>query len=243
MDTLLVLRGFTESRERAKALILCGEVLVNGKKTQSAGAQVDSNAEIVLLKQSFPYVSRGGLKLEAALKDFEIDISGGVAMDVGASTGGFTDCLLKKGANRVYAVDVGYGQLAWPLRQDKRVVVLERQNIRYLPTALVPETLDLITIDVSFISLHIVIPSVLPLLKKNGRLIALIKPQFEVGKNAVGKGGIVKDPVKHQTVIAQIRDKAEEWRLQEKGLITSPIKGQKGNVEFLIYFKKCGDEI
>jgi len=243
LDTLVHLRGLTESRERAKALILSGAVLVEGKKITSAGIKIDPTAEIVLLKQSYPYVSRGGVKLEGALRAFEIDVTGAVAMDVGASTGGFTDCLLKRGTKRVYAVDVGYGQLAWTLRQDPRVVVLERQNIRYLPKALVPEPLDLITIDVSFISLQTVIPAILPWLRENGRLIALIKPQFEVGKGSVGKSGIVRDPLKHKAVVKQICAKAQEWGLEEKGLIPSSIKGQKGNIEFLVYFQKMNNKV
>lgn len=238
LDTLLYQRGLAESREKAKALILSGSVIVNGSKIERAGTKVGSNTEIVLLKKSFPYVSRGGLKMEGALNAFEFDVSKVVAMDVGASTGGFTDCLLKRGAERIYAVDVGYGQLAWSLRNDPRVVVLERQNIRYLQRDLIPEQVDLVTIDVSFISLKKVIPAILPWLKEAGALIALIKPQFEAGKGAVGKGGLVTDPKIHQAVVENICHNGKAWQLKKKGFSPSPITGQKGNREFFVYFQK-----
>ncbi|MBN4054413.1 TlyA family RNA methyltransferase [Nitrospira defluvii] len=238
LDTLLFQRELAESREKAKALILSGAVIVNGSKIERAGTKVDPNAEIVLLKKSFPYVSRGGIKMESALNAFDLDVSEMVAIDVGASTGGFTDCLLIRGAKRVYAVDVGYGQLAWSLRNDPRVVVLERQNIRYLQKGLIPEQVDLVTIDVSFISLKKVIPAIVSWLKEAGVLIALIKPQFEVGKGAVGKGGIVTDPKLHQAVVEDICQNGSAWKLKEKGLIPSPITGQKGNREFFVYFQK-----
>lgn len=238
LDLLLQSRGLAESRERARSLILSGSVLVDGEKVEKAGAQVRENAEIVLLGPASPYVSRGGIKLEAALDAFHPDVSGKVVIDVGASTGGFTDCLLQRGAVRVYAVDVGYGQLAWRLRQDPRVVVLERRNIRTLPPETIPEPVDLATIDVSFISLEKVIPSVLSFLKAEGEIIALVKPQFEVGKGEVGRGGIVRSPEKRQKVLDRIHSKAAEWGLEVVGSIPSPILGQKGNAEFLVYFKR-----
>lgn len=240
LDLLLQSRGLAESRERARSLILSGSVLVDGKKVEKAGAQVREDAEIVLLGPASPYVSRGGIKLEAALDAFRPDLSGKIVIDVGASTGGFTDCLLQRGAVRIYAVDVGYGQLAWRLRQDPRVVVLERRNIRTLPPEAIPEPVDLATIDVSFISLEKVIPVVIPFLKPEGEIIALVKPQFEVGKGEVGRGGIVRSPEKRQKVLDRIHNKAAEWGLEAAGSIPSPILGQKGNAEFLVYFKRRG---
>lgn len=238
LDLLLQSRGLAESRERARSLILSGSVLVDGKKIEKAGAQVKEDAEIVLLGPVSPYVSRGGIKLEGALNAFHLDPSGKVVIDVGASTGGFTDCLLQRGAARVYAVDVGYGQLAWRLRQDPRVIVLERRNIRTLPPESVPEPVDLATIDVSFISLEKVIPAVIPFLKTRGEIVALVKPQFEVGKGEVGRGGIVRSSEKHRSVLDRIYSQAAGWGLQIGGSIPSPILGQKGNAEFLVYFRK-----
>lgn len=240
LDLLLQSRGLVESRERAKALILSGSVLVGGRKVDKAGARVETDAEIVLLNRGLPYVSRGGLKLEGALDAFRLNVAGKIAMDVGASTGGFTDCLLQRGAGKVYAIDVGYGQLAWSLRQDRRVVLLERRNIRDLPRDVIPESIDLATIDVSFISLEKVVPPVVSFLKTGGEIIALIKPQFEVGKGEVGKGGIVRSVEKHRLVLDRILNRAFEWGLQVMGSVPSPILGQKGNVEFLAYFKKIG---
>lgn len=237
LDRLLFLRGLAESREKAKALILSGAVIVNGEKLTKAGVLVKTDADIVRSGSPIPFVSRGGVKLEEALKVFNLDVSGLVAMDVGASTGGFTDCLLKRGASRVYAVDVGYGQLAWSLRQDPRVVVLERQNIRTLSRDVLPEQVDWVTIDVSFISLEKVIPCITPWLKPSGGLIALIKPQFEVGKGEVGKGGIIRDSEKRERVVKKISEMGLTWGLVEMGSIRSPICGQKGNVEYLIYFR------
>ncbi len=238
LDHLLVQRGFAESTSKAKALVMSGSVLVDGVKIERAGGQVKLDAEIVLLKAAPPFVSRGGLKLEGALKSFDIDVSEAVVMDVGASTGGFTDCLLKRGAARVYAIDVGYGQLAWSLRNDTRVIVLERQNIRYLADDAINEPLDMVTIDVSFISLEKVVPHVLTRLKKGGLIIALIKPQFEVGKGAVGKGGIVRDEQIRQAAVDRICALSTNWGLQQIALIASPITGQKGNIEYLVCFKK-----
>jgi 23S rRNA (cytidine1920-2'-O)/16S rRNA (cytidine1409-2'-O)-methyltransferase len=238
LDLLLQSRGLAESRERARSLILSGSVLVDGKKVEKAGAQVQQDAEIVLLGPASPYVSRGGIKLEAALDTFRLDVSGKSVIDVGASTGGFTDCLLQRGAVHVYAVDVGYGQLAWRLRQDPRVIALERRNIRTLPPEEIPEPVDLATIDVSFISLEKVIPAVIPFLKPEGEIIALIKPQFEVGKGEVGRGGIVRSPEKRQAALDRIQNQAAAWGLRVVGSIPSPILGQKGNVEFLVYFRR-----
>lgn len=238
LDQVLVARGVAESREKAKAMILSGSIQVAGRKVDKAGALVATDAEIVLLHPPSPYVSRGGVKLEAAMAAFQIDVAGKTAIDVGASTGGFTDCLLQRGAVRVYAVDVGYGQLAWRLRTDPRVVILERRNIRALPAEAIPEAADLATVDVSFISLEKVIPVITPRLKDEGGLIALVKPQFEVGKGEVGKGGIVRSPEKRQAVLDRICGKAEEWGLAVIGTLPSPILGQKGNMEFLVYFKK-----
>lgn len=238
LDLLLQSRGLAESRERARSLILSGSVLVDGKKIEKAGAQVKEDAEIVLLGPISPYVGRGGIKLEGALNAFHLDPSGKVVIDVGASTGGFTDCLLQRGAARVYAVDVGYGQLAWRLRQDPRVIVLERRNIRTLPPEVIPEPVDLATIDVSFISLEKVIPAVIPFLKPRGEIVALVKPQFEVGKGEVGRGGIVRSSEKHRSVLDRIYSQAAGWGLQIGGSIPSPILGQKGNAEFLVYFRR-----
>ncbi len=238
LDRLLFRRGLAESRERARALILGGTVIVNGTKLDKVGALIEADSEIVLLKPASPFVSRGGVKLEKALQVFEVDVTDHVVMDVGASTGGFTDCLLKRGAARVYAVDVGYGQLAWPLRQDRRVVVLERHNIRDISQDLIPEQLDLVTIDVSFISLEKVIPVVAPWVKTDGGLLALIKPQFEVGKGEVGKGGIVRNAEKRAAVVDRICGKGSEWGFRTIGSICSPIQGKKGNIEYLVYFQR-----
>ncbi|MFQ5543260.1 MAG: TlyA family RNA methyltransferase [Nitrospiria bacterium] len=238
LDLLLYHRGLTESREKAKAIILSGSVLVDGKKISKAGVEVRVDANLRLLKPVSPYASRGGIKLEAALKAFKIDPSGCIAMDVGASTGGFTDCLLKHGVARVYAIDVGYGQLLWRLQQDARVIVLDRQNIRDLQGKMIPEEVDLATIDVSFISLDKVIPSVVSRMKMGGILIALVKPQFEVGKGRVGKGGIVKDATLREEVRDRISNNGKAWGLDFFGTILSPITGQKGNIEYFIEFRK-----
>ncbi len=237
LDNLLLERGIVQSRERAKGLILSGDVRVNGNPVNKAGTLIDENAEIEITKD-IPYVSRGGLKLEKAIKEFNINVKDKAAIDVGASTGGFTDCLIQYGAKKVYAVDVGYGQLAWKLRNDPRVVVIERKNIRYIKSSDIGEPVDIATIDVSFISLKLVLPVVKNLLKENGEIIALIKPQFEVGKGEVGKGGIVKDEEKHKKVISDIKSFATDLGLKVLGVTESPIAGQKGNVEFLIYLQK-----
>ncbi|MBI3600551.1 MAG: TlyA family RNA methyltransferase [Nitrospinae bacterium] len=238
LDNLLVERGIVQSRERAKALILSGEVKVDGIPINKAGVLVNEDSEIEFTGKDMPYVSRGGLKLEKAIKEFGGNVKDKVAIDVGASTGGFTDCLLQYGAKKVYAVDVGYGQLAWKLRNDPRVIVIERKNIRYLKPDDIGEPADIATIDVSFISLKLVLPAVKTLLKERGEIIALIKPQFEVGKGEVGKGGIVREKEKHERVISEIKSFAADLGFKVLGLTESPIHGQKGNVEFLIYIKK-----
>jgi 23S rRNA (cytidine1920-2'-O)/16S rRNA (cytidine1409-2'-O)-methyltransferase len=238
LDKLLVLRGMVSSRERAQALIMEGKVLVDGTRVDKAAALVSTECALLLKGRDLPYVSRGGLKLEKALKVFRVDAEGKTCMDVGASTGGFTDCLLKKGAKKVYAVDVGYGQLAWSLKQDPRVVSLERRNIRYLSPGDIGELADLAVIDTSFISLKKVLPTVMQLIKEGGEIIALIKPQFEVGKGRVGKGGVVKDKEDHAMVIGEISRFATGLGLKELGLTESPLLGPKGNREFFIYLKK-----
>ncbi len=235
LDRLLVDRGLVESRERGQALILAGQVLVNGQKQDKAGALVPQDADIRIIGELLPYVSRGGLKLEAALRQFKIDVTGKTALDVGASTGGFTDCLLQHGVAKVYAVDVGYGQMAWKIRQDKRVVVVERTNIRDIDPSLIPELIDIVVIDVSFISLEKVIPSVMKFLKPRAELIALIKPQFEAGREQVGKGGIVRDEAARNAAVDRIREFIAGLGFEVKGLIPSPITGQDGNVEFLVH--------
>lgn len=235
LDRFLVERGLVESRERGQAIILAGNVLVNGQKVEKAGALVPEDADIRILGQPMPYVSRGGLKLEAALQGFKVDVSGKAAMDVGASTGGFTDCLLQHECRKVYAVDVGYGQLAWKLRQDPRVISIERTNIREINPELVPEPIDIAVIDASFISLEKVIPSVLKFLARSAEIIALIKPQFEVGRGQVGKGGIVRDEAARTAVVEKIVGSFRELGLNVKGVMPSPITGQDGNIEYLIY--------
>jgi len=235
LDVLLVEKGFAESRHQAKAMIMAGDVLVANQPANKPGTQVSRDAAITVSKRC-PYVSRGGIKLEGALKAFGLDVSGYTCMDVGASTGGFTDCLLQHGAKKVFAVDVGYGQLAWKLRQDPRVVPIERTNIRYMPKEAIPCPVDLVTIDVSFISLKIVIPSVLPHIRQDGKILALIKPQFEVGKGEVGKGGVVRDPTLRKKAVDEIAAWAKNHGLSCKEAVRSAITGPKGNVEFFNMF-------
>ncbi len=234
LDLLLVDKGLAPSRQRAQALIMAGTVLVNNQPAAKAGVQVSESDLIEVRAGANPYVSRGGLKLEGALKTLSLDVSDHICLDVGASTGGFTDCLLQNGAVRVYAVDVGYGQLAWKLRQDERVVVIERTNIRNMPGEMVPETVDIVTIDVSFISLKIVVPAVMAFLKAGGFILALIKPQFEVGKNQVGKGGVVRNPELHERVIEDLSNFFTASALECASVVPSPILGPKGNREFFI---------
>jgi len=240
LDRCLFERGLVQSREQGQALILAGQVLVNGQKKDKAGSLVPADAELRILGEQMPYVSRGGLKLEAALREFSIDVMDTTALDVGASTGGFTDCLLQHGAKKVYAVDVGYGQMAWKIRQDPRVVVIERMNIRGMDPTLVPETVDIAVIDVSFISLEKVVPVVLQFLKPGASIAALIKPQFEVGKGQVGKGGIVRDEAARATAVEKVRTMFRNAGLEVRGIIPSPITGQDGNVEYLIHAVNSG---
>ncbi len=238
LDKLLVERGLVPSRERARSMILAGLVVVDDHAVDKAGTQVDVHALIRLKGEDIPFVSRGGLKLAEALRVFGVRAKGRIALDVGASTGGFTDCLLQNGAAQVYAVDVGYGQLAWSLREDPRIVNLERTNIRYLEPGRLRQTPDLAVIDASFISLTKVLPSTLRLLAVPAEVIALIKPQFEVGRGRVGKRGVVSDPELHSTVIAKVTRVAEELGCEVLGTCESPILGPKGNREFLIHLLK-----
>jgi len=232
LDVLLHKRGLARSRERARRLILAGQVFVNSQDRDKPGTRVPTSAKITI-KQKLIYASRGGSKLEAALQTFKIDVRRLVAADIGASTGGFTDCLLQHGAARVYAIDVGYGQLAWRLRQDPRVVVMERVNARYLHE--LPELVDVVTVDVSFISLKLVLPAAIQLLRPSGQIIALIKPQFEAGRKQVGKGGVVKDPAVHRAVLYDILGWTRSNGLKVKGVIVSPLRGPAGNLEFLAH--------
>jgi 23S rRNA (cytidine1920-2'-O)/16S rRNA (cytidine1409-2'-O)-methyltransferase len=239
LDVLLTERDLVESREQARRLIMAGAVVVDEQRVDKPGALVNPNATLRIKEEARSrYVSRGGQKLEAALRTFPIDVAGAIAIDVGASTGGFTDCLLQHGAAKVFAVDVGYGQLAWSLRQDPRVINLERRNIRTLSLAELSEPPSLAVIDASFISLSLVIPPVLQLLTPRGRIIALIKPQFEVGKGRVGKGGVVRDSQLHREVVEKMKMQADEWNVDVYGVIESPLLGPKGNKEFLLYLQK-----
>ncbi len=234
LDILLCRRGLFPSRERAQAAVLAGRVWVAGRPESKAGRLVPADAAVEVRGDDLPYVGRGGLKLERALDAFGLNPAGRVALDVGASTGGFTDCLLQRGARRVYAVDVGYGQLAWKLRQDTRVVLLERTNARHLTREQVPDPVDLAAIDVSFISLEKVLPAVRGLLAGDGRIVALVKPQFGAGPARVGKGGVVRDPAVHREVLRRVGAAAAALGLEPADLIPSPIRGDEGNVEFLL---------
>jgi 23S rRNA (cytidine1920-2'-O)/16S rRNA (cytidine1409-2'-O)-methyltransferase len=238
LDKLLVEKGIESTREKARALIMAGKVAVEGKVIDKPGTKINFEAPIRLRGENLRYVSRGGEKLEGALAAFGIDPKGLVVMDVGASTGGFTDCLLQKGARKVYAVDVGYGQLAWKLQKDPRVVNLERRNIRYLQREEVKEQIDLILIDTSFISIEKFVAHLLEFLKQRGAILSLIKPQFEVGKGEVGKGGVVRDATLHQKVIDRISNFCRGLGLKVLGVTESPLLGPKGNKEFFIYLRK-----
>ncbi len=238
LDKLLVERGLAASREEGRRRILAGEVLVNDQPFSKAGSLVDATSPIRLKGKASPYVSRGGVKLERALSEFRVDVEGKIVLDVGASTGGFTDCLLAFGARRVYAVDVGYGQLDWKLRNDPRVVVLEKRNIRYLKAEELTQPPQLATIDASFISLRLVLPQVRGLLTPAGEILALIKPQFEVGKGKVGKGGVVRQHEEHVRVIEEIKEASTALQLKVVGVIESPLLGPEGNKEFFIYLRK-----
>ncbi len=242
LDSLLVERGFAQSRERAKALIMSGVVFVDEQRADKAGTDVSETAKISVRGNDLKYVSRGGLKLERAMQLFPIDLSGAVCMDIGASTGGFTDCMLQNKAQKVYAIDVGYGQLAWKLRCDNRVVNLERTNVRYLTPEQIKEPIDFISIDVSFISLCLVLPVAYRFLKENGSLVCLIKPQFEAGREKVGKKGVVRDRSVHIEVVNKIISFAQQTGFCVKGITFSPIKGPEGNIEYLLFLQKSAPE-
>ncbi len=244
LDLLLVQQGYFPSRQRAQGAIMAGLVTVDGKRVDKPGNKFSTDVAISVQGQEHPYVSRGGLKLERAIQEFGFDPAGKTIIDIGASTGGFTDCALQHGAKRVYAVDVGYAQLAWTLRQDERVVVMERTNARYLEAGDFPELADAATIDVSFISLATILPPVVRLLIPDGEIVALIKPQFEAGRDQVGKRGVVRDAAVHQQVIRQTWAVATALELGLLGLTYSPITGPEGNIEFLAWFGRgAGDRV
>lgn len=236
LDLLLTEQGYADTRAKAQAIIMAGQVYVDGQKADKPGTSYDAGVSIEVRGGTCPYVSRGGLKLEKALRDFRVDPTGYVCSDSGASTGGFTDCLLQQGAAKVFAIDVGYGQLDWKIRSDQRVVVMERTNIRYVTPEQIGEPLDLSVVDVSFISLKIVLPAIRALLKPDcGQVICLIKPQFEAGKDKVGKKGVVRDPQTHQQVLDDFVALADEQDFHILGLTFSPVKGPEGNIEFLAH--------
>lgn len=237
-DKLLVKKGLASSRERAKALIMAGQVYVGTQRVDKAGETLDINDDLVIKGEGLKYVSRGGYKLEKILDQYDIDLKDKVCCDIGSSTGGFTDCMLQYGAKKVYAIDVGYNQLAYSLRVDPRVVVMERTNIRTLDPTMIDDPIDFISIDVSFIGLELVLPVAEKILDENGKLAVLIKPQFEAGKEKVGKGGIVRDPKVHREVLNKIKDLVGSLHLYFHGLTFSPIKGATGNIEFLMYLSK-----
>ena len=238
LDIALTQKGLAESREKAKALIMAGQVYLNGQKELKAGAAVKPDDEIEVRGSRNPFVSRGGLKLQKAAEKFDIDLSGCVCMDIGASTGGFTDCMLSHGAKKVYSIDVGYGQLAWKLRTDERVVNMERTNFRYVTHNEIPEDIDFASVDVSFISLRIILPVLRELLKSDGQAVCLIKPQFEAGREKIGKKGVVRDPQVHVEVVENIVNFALENGFDVKNLDFSPIKGPEGNIEYLMHIQK-----
>ena len=238
LDVLLVSQGLAASREKAKAIIMSGNVLVNGQREDKAGTMIDVKAEITVKGGQLKYVSRGGLKLEKAMSHFDLTLEGRVCMDVGASTGGFTDCILQNGAVKVYSVDVGHGQLDWKLRNDPRVVCMEKTNIRYVTPEQIEEPAAFVSIDVSFISLTKVLPPVRELMTEDGEIVCLIKPQFEAGREKVGKKGVVRDPKVHEEVIEKVIDFAATVGLESRELEFSPIKGPEGNIEYLLYLHK-----
>ena len=235
LDQLVFDRGFAESREKAKAIVMSGSVYIDGQKVDKPGMSVSAECSLEVRGEPLKYVSRGGLKLEKALKVFPVSPAGKICIDCGASTGGFTDVLLQNGASKVYSVDVGYGQLAWKLRQNPQVVNLERCNLRYLTVEQIPELLDLAVMDVSFISIRMILPAIRIFLKPGADYICLIKPQFEAGRDQVGKKGVVRDPKVHRTVIATCLESAREAGYSVKGLDYSPIRGPEGNIEFLAW--------
>lgn len=243
LDVLLVEKGFFESREKAKAVIMSGCVYVNNQKADKAGASFDENLPIEVRGGDDRYVSRGGYKLEKAMREFPIDLSGKVAMDIGASTGGFTDCMLQNGAGKVYAVDVGYGQLAWKLRTDPRVVNLERTNMRYVTDEQVPDPVDFFSADVAFISLRLILPAARAVCAEHASGVCLIKPQFEAGRENVGKNGVVRDQKVHIAVVEEIVEYCLQNGWSVLGLSYSPIKGPQGNIEYLIYIEKSDSPV
>lgn len=243
LDVLLTERGFFDSREKAKAVIMAGEVFVNGQREDKAGSKFDREAEIEVKGKVLKYVSRGGLKLEKAVEVYGLNLDGKVCIDIGSSTGGFTDCMLQNGAIKVYAIDVGTNQLAWKLREDERVVSMEKTNIRYVTEGQIPEKADFASVDVSFISLTKVLPVAVNLLKDDAHMVCLIKPQFEAGREKVGKKGVVRDFTVHREVMELITNFAVELNFLIKGLTFSPVKGPEGNIEYLIYMQKKNEKM
>ena len=241
LDIALFEKGFAESREKAKALIMSGIVYVNDQKEIKAGREIKPDDILEVRGSALKYVSRGGLKLEKAMAEFPISLEGKICMDIGASTGGFTDCMLQNGASKVYSIDVGYGQLAWKLRSDDRVVNLERTNFRYVTREQIPEEIDFASVDVSFISLEKILPVMHNLLKNDGEAVCLIKPQFEAGRENVGKKGVVRDPAVHQSVIEKVASFADSCAFSVLGLEHSPVKGPEGNIEYLMFLRKCNE--
>ena len=237
LDVALTQRGLAESRQKAQALIMAGEVYVNGQKQTKAGAPVKEEDALEVRGKALPYVSRGGLKLEKAMQVWPIDLKGAVCADIGASTGGFTDCMLQNGAKLVYAVDVGYNQLDWKLRTHPQVVCMERTNARYLTREQIPETLDFFSVDVSFISLGLILPALRPLIREGGQAVCLVKPQFEAGREKVGKHGVVRDPAVHLEVLERFLEHAGQADFTVRDITFSPIKGPEGNIEYLGYLQ------
>ena len=242
LDVAITERGLTESREKAKAVIMAGSVFVNGQKVTKSGTTINEEDKIEIKGDKLPFVSRGGLKLDKAIRSFNIDLKDKVCMDIGASTGGFTDCMLQNGAKKVYSVDVGYGQLAWKLRTDERVINMERTNFRYLKPEQINEKLDFASVDVSFISLDKILPVMYGLLKDNALSVCLIKPQFEAGREKVGKKGVVRESATHIEVVEKVVNLAKQLDFSVIGIDFSPIKGPEGNIEYLLFLKKCTGE-
>ncbi len=245
LDVVAVQKGLFDSREKAKAAIMAGEVYVDGQRSDKPGTKVDTESSVTVQQSSCPYVSRGGLKLEKAIEVFGLDLTDAKAVDIGASTGGFTDCMLRNGASHVWCIDVGYGQLDWKLRNDPRITNMEKTNVRYLDVDSIGRDIDFISIDVSFISLRLVLPVAGQLLREEGRLVCLVKPQFEAGRDQVGKKGIVRDPSVHEQVIRQVIGYGLENGLTPEGLDFSPVTGTKGNIEYLLFMTKklCDNKV
>lgn len=241
LDILVFEKGFTDSREKAKAVIMAGQVYVDNQKADKCGQSYDENCKIEVRGAALKYVSRGGLKLEKAINNFDFDLNGKITMDIGASTGGFTDCMLQNGAKKVYSIDVGYGQLAWKLRNDERVVNLERTNMRKVTRDQVPDEIDFFSVDVSFISLRLILPVARQLMAENAQAVCLIKPQFEAGREKVGKKGVVRDPSVHIEVVKDIYNFCLENGFDVLNLDYSPIKGPEGNIEYLIHLRKSDE--